>query len=65
MYRVCGLRLGVKFEMRPAADKSLYLWSAIEKIRAFTAFGMKYLRRYGRSSTNFTAAAKCTNQVKC
>lgn len=41
MYRICGLRLGLKLGVRLAAEKSLYLRLAAEKIRA------KHLRTDG------------------
>ena len=47
MYRVCSLRLGLKFEMQPETEKNSYLWSEAEKILAFVVFTMKYLRPYG------------------
>ena len=47
MYRVFGLWLGPKFGMQPAAEKNLYLWLAVEKLRAFAVFTKKYLRPQG------------------
>ena len=47
MYRVCGLPLGPKLRAQPAAEKNLYLWSAVEKVHVFLVFTKKYLRLHG------------------
>ena len=47
MYRVCGLRLGPKFRIYPAAERNLYLRLEAEKIRSFAAFTKKYLGPHG------------------
>lgn len=65
MYRVCGLPLGPKLRAQPAAEKNLYLWSAVEKVHVFLVFTKKYLRLHGRGGTNFMVAAKYKNQMKC
>ena len=46
--------------MRPAADKKFYLRLTINKMHAFAVLTEKYLRPYGWSGTNFTAAVSCT-----
>ena len=61
MYRVSLLRLGLNFEVRPAANKNFYLWLMLETMRALSVFAKKYLRSCGCSSNNFATAVKCVN----
>ena len=62
IYRVCGLRLGPNFGVRPATGKNFYLRLTVEKMCAFTVFTQKYLRSYGYNDTIFTTEVNCTNQ---
>ena len=56
MYRVCGLRLGLSFEVRPVVDNNLFLRLTVEKMHAFMVFTKKYSRPCGYSGTNFMVA---------
>ena len=60
LYRVCGLRLGPKFEVRPTAAKNLLL--VVEKNMHFQSFS-KYICHHMAdwSGINFTGASKCIN----
>ena len=58
---VCGLQLGPNFGMRLTAYKNFYLPLTIEKIHVLIVVTKKYLRSYGCSGTNFTAAVRITN----
>ena len=61
MYRVSGLRLGLNFVVRLAADKNFHLWLTVEKMHAFAVFNDKYLRPCDRSDTNLTTTVDYTN----
>ena len=58
---VSCLLLGPNFGVRLATDKTFCLQLMVDRIRAFVVFNEKYLRSYGCSDTNFTAAVNCTN----
>ena len=62
MYKVCRLRLGPNFGIRPAAGKNFSLWLTVEKMRAFAVFNDKYLRPWGSRSTISMADVNCKNR---
>ena len=43
VYRVCGLRLGPNFGVRPTTGKNSYLSLTVKKMVALTIFTEKYL----------------------
>ena len=62
MYKVCSLRLGPNFGIRPAAGKNFSLWLTFEKMRAFAVFNDKYLRPWGSRSTISMTEVNCKNR---
>ena len=64
VHGICELQLDPKFGAWSSAGNILYLRLVLEKTLAFTVFIKKYLRPHAQIETNFTVAAKCTNQVE-
>lgn len=61
IYMVSGFRLCTNTGIRTASNKNFYLRSTFHKMCAFAVSTKKYLRLYGFSGTNFTAAVNCTD----
>ena len=61
MYRVCGSRLGLNFEVRLTTDRICNLWFQVQEMRESAVFKETYLRPCGSSSTNFSKTVNCRN----
>ena len=54
MYKVCGSRLLLNFEIWPTVDRNCHL-------REFAVFKKKYLGLCGCNGTDFTTTVNCRN----